>query len=303
MKNLSRKSGAVLLFAIAVLAVSACSDDDQKFEPSVPNTGIGSIQASQVIAASPAVQLYYAEQYAFSFNEDGLLSSIRNVETGEVEVTYEYGSAPSTPSEQAQSTGALSAGKVLMTIRQTDTYVFQMLFSIGGNGYANSCVETNYVGYKTAWRFYYNADGQLVRLDDDGYETSFRYDAKGRMTSYFDHESRIEAKFYYNDALCTPYPKNDMEWISLLYYIDTGDVNDLVLTHRSNIQTSLGLFPAVSDFYYEDPEFIFAYLAGLVGNLSSALPSTGRVWDRNYTFIYLTEGDDVLGFKRREYYN
>lgn len=310
MKSMSTKWGFVFLSMFVLVVVSSCSNDED-FEDVVPNPGIGNIQASQVVAASQIIQNYYASQYSFSFNENGLLSSIRNVQTGEIEVTYEYG-ATSRSVIGTESTNTLSSGQVLMTIRQTDTYIFHMLFSIGGNGFANSCVETGYDGTRTTWKFSYDAEGHLVRMNDAGDIATFKYDDKGRMVSLYDHDCwTCEATFSYNDALCSAYPTNDYEWIKIHsynpYYNDNPE--DLVISHMTDVPNTLGIFTVVSEFTGYDPEFIFAYLAGLVGKPSSALPSEvhynyfGDISDIDYRYLYLIKDNAVLDFRRYEIYD
>jgi len=308
MKSMSQKLGIAILAIIMLFGVSSCSED---MDGVVSNSGTGSIRSSQVIAASSAIQNYYASEYSFSFNEEGLLSSIRNLDTGELEVTYEYGK-PSRPGDETESANTLSPGQVLMTIRQTEEYVFKLLFSIGENGYANSCVETGYDGTRTKWKFSYDADGHLLRMDDDGDVATFKYDDKGRMVSHYDHDCwTCEVKFSYNDALCTAYPTNDMEWINVLTYDPNSDYNpeDLVVWHESDVPNTLGLFTVVREFTGYDPEFIFAYLAGLVGKPSSALPSKahydyhGELTNADYRYLYLINDDEVWDFKSYEIYD
>lgn len=311
MKSLSRTWRIALLSMLTVLAVTACSDDDSP-EDAVPNPGVGTIQANQVVAATPEARQYYASQYSFDFNEDGLLSAIRDAQTGEIKATYQYGKGTRSSSEQTRQTNKLSSGQVLMTIRQTDTYIFHFLFSIGGNGFANTCIETNYENTRSPWKFAYNADGRLVQLNDDGDITSFKYDAKGRMTSLYNHDSPWEATFTYGDALCTPYPKDDMGWINLPESFneieqqnnDEFPDNDLTIIHISDLPNTAGFFPAVCDFNYEDPGFIYAYLGGLIGHLSSALPArthmnySGGISDVDYAYLYLIENNVVKNFRR-----
>ncbi len=307
MKRMLQKCGIAIL-SMFIFIVSSCSED---LDGVVSNSGIGNIQSSQVIAASSAIQNYYASKYSFSFNEDGLLSSIRNLQSGEIEVTYEYGK-PSRSEIGTKSTNALSSGQVLMTIRQTEEYIFKLLFSIGENGYANSCVETGYDGTRTKWKFSYDAEGHLLRMNDGGDIATFKYDDKGRMVSHYDHDCwTCEVKFSYNDALCTAYPTNDDEWIKVHSYDPNYDDNsgDLVVWNRADVPNTLGLFTVVSEFTGYDPEFIFAYLAGLVGKPSSALPSKahydyhGELTNEDYRYLYLIRDDEVWDLKSYKIYD
>jgi len=290
------------VFTMVVIgAISACTKDD-----AVNNSGVGSVQASQVVATSECLQDYYSSQYSFDFNEYGLLSSIRSLTSDEM-VTYEYGPNMCSTKSSA-STGTLESGQVLMTIRQADTYVFHLLFSIGRNGYANSCVETNYEGVQSTWKFSYNADGYLVKLNDDGDIATFQYDINGKLISHYDHDCSVcEVSFSHNDALCAKYPENDDEWFNVICYDPYHEPERLQTWSASDLPNSLGLLTVLSDFDAYDPEFKFAYLAGLIGKSPTALPSQSYynhfdkdVFNEKYRYLYLMKNGAVRDVRRYE---
>lgn len=148
-------------------------------------------------------------------------------------------------------------------------------------------------------------------MNDGGDIATFKYDDKGRMISLYDHDCWIcEATFSYSDALCTAYPNNDEEWIKVWSYDpNCDDIPEIVISHMTDVPNSLGLFTVVGEFTGYDPEFKYAYLAGLVGKPSTALPAKvhynyfGEISNVDYRYLYLmTKDKTVRDFKRYEIY-
>lgn len=294
-------AGKIFLTMIALLAASACSKD--KDLNIVSNDGNGTVQSSQVVAASQNVQKAYAMKYTFEFNNAGLLSTIRDATTGEIEATFEYGN-----STRSTAGNSLSSNQVLMTIYQTDVYIIHCLFSIGGNGYANSCTQTyTWTGENYTCKYSYNADRYLVKITEDEDYATFKYDDRGRLTSlYEDDGTNRQVTFTYGSALYTP---NEEEF-PFIYALDKESLpENVVISNTDYVPNSLGLFTIINDFTGFDPEFTFAYLAGLIGRQPAELPAKahidylGYVSNIDYAYLYLIVDGKTEGFHTYEIYD
>lgn len=311
MKKVKKNAGKIFLTMIAILAVSACSKDDDL--NIVSNDGNGSVQSSQVIAASPAVQKAYASKYTFEFNDAGLLSTIRDATTGKIEATYEYGS-----STRSTTGNSLSSNQVLMTIYQTDVYIFKCLFSIGKNGYANSCTQTyTWIGENYTCKYSYNADKYLVKITEDEDYATFKYDNNGRLSSLYEHlddGSKMQATFTYGSAFYTP----NKEEFPFITQIDKESLPENVIVSTTDyVPNSLGLFTIINDprifeaseFTSFDPEFTFAYLAGLIGRKPNELPAKvhidyfGDISNIDYAYLYLIVDGQTEDYHTYEIYD
>ncbi len=299
MKKVKMNAGKIFLTMIALLATSACSKDNDL--NIVSNDGNGTVQSSQVVAASPDVQKALCFKYTFDFNDAGLLSTIRNATTGEIEATFEYGN-----STRSTAGSSLSSNQVLMTIYQTDVYIIHCLFSIGGNGYANSCAQTyTWTGENYTCKYSYNADRYLVKIAEDEDYATFKYDDRGRLTSlYEDNGTNRKVTFTYGSALYTP-NEEEFPFIGELHSLP----ENVIISNTDYVPNSLGLFTIINNFSGFDPEFTFAYLAGLIGRQPSELPAKahidylGYVSNIDYAYLYLIVDGKTEDYHTYEIYD
>lgn len=215
-KNLFMAFGA----ALAAVCLVSCTEGGAFEVDAVDNSGSGTVDPAHVIAAYPAVQAFYQFENC-KFDEEGRLLNLGMF-------TFEY-----------------SGSKVLMTERMQSEpyYEYYYLFSIGANGFANTCVKTsNEDSERYVMKFYYDSEGHLVKINDSGEVCSMEY-KNGNLVRYYDEAYEQEETLTYTDK-----------------------PNDVCYMPYDN---SPGSFPSSYGVAFDA-----AYYAGLVGIPSKNLPAT-----------------------------
>lgn len=225
-KNLFMAFGA----AVAAVCLVSCTEGGAFEVDAVDNSGSGTVDPAHVIAAYPAVQAFEQRGGAnnfYEFDDAGHLLKI-GYKDSDYKITFQY-----------------SGSKVFMTehMQSEPDYESYYLFSIGANGFANTCVQTNNENSERyVMKFYYDSEGHLVKINDSGEVCSMEY-KNGNLVRYYDEAYDQEETLTYTDK-----------------------PNDVCYMPYDN---SPGSFPSSYGM-----SFNAAYYAGLVGIPSKNLPAT-----------------------------
>lgn len=247
-----------LATALLLLFASCAEDEDRPVF--VDNSGYGCVLPENVISCKSGGTIPGVDpRFIFVKGNDGLLSEIRRkTNDGKTTLYVNYSYAPADTVSNAVVTMTIDDGKAVGRTVCT--------FLIGRNGFANSCVERLLSGTRANhWRFFYDSEGHLVRVDDSGDVCQMTYDMRGNLT-------RIHNKYNGGDV------------IRILY---TSIPNRGYMPYRDIQSTNVSFGPILS----------LAYYAGLVGRPSSNLPlvciAENSYTSRSFRFEY---GFDDAGF-------
>lgn len=262
----------IFIATIATMAICLASCGEEEDIAAVDNSGTGNVKPENVIVRPSYVQANFSNWLSsrYAFTDDGLLSEVYSVDyetdengnqimTEELSMRYEYGNGTAT---------------IYVNEPPYDWSVQTICqFEIGANGFANSMVQVyTGSGERDYWRFFYDTDGHLVKINASGDECTLRYE-NGNLTSYTDYsDGEDEAIFTYGDA------------------------------------NTLGYMPYISNpgsFGPSYQEVWWGYIAGILGKPSAEMPSSmyldyhGRYSNREYNAIYYydpTSGllDDII---------
>ncbi|MGN0202888.1 MAG: hypothetical protein ACI399_08310 [Candidatus Cryptobacteroides sp.] len=128
-----------------------------------------------------------------------------------------------------------------------DSYTYDTFeLTIGANGFANKCKETQADGEVTEWKFAYDSNGHLVYINYDGSTVNMKYDQSGNMIS-------IQSKGDYEES------------VSFFY---TSCPNYGWMPYKANY----GQFPCRSFYLNGTDIFWVFYLAGFIGVPTADVP-------------------------------
>lgn len=221
-----------LLAVVAVsFAVLAC-DKANLPDDIVNNDGPGTVNPANVVAAKPE----YRKMLNLSDGDVTLNSKGLPVKILGCDIEY----LPATKAEgQVVRVKDYCYGDNL----QYDT--FDM--TIGANGFANACKETEASGEVYYWKFGYDAKAHLIRINYDGDVINMKYDQSGNLVSIKSRgDSEESYKLFY-----TAYP--NYGWMPF--------------------GNNYGQFPGNAFYLTGTDVFWVFYIAGLVGIPTANVPS------------------------------
>ena len=176
-----------LLAVVAVsFAVLACDKADLP-DDIVNNDGPGTVNPANVVAAkSEYRKMLNLSDGDVTLNSKGLPVKILGCD-------IEY-----LPSTRAEGMTVRIKDYCYPEESKYDTFDF----TIGANGFANLCKETQANGEQYYWKFGYNSDARLVHINYDGDVITMRYDKSGNLVNikYKDYAGeKTDVNIFYTD--------------------------------------------------------------------------------------------------------